>query len=239
MTGAVATALVTTVALTGCETTQERSARLAKLARHSIPTQKGLVITQTNRDVAVLSTDLLHDANGSAAVITLLNRSPRALAGVPIAITVRAPTGTALYQNDAPGLQSSLVSVPLLPPHGRATWVDDQVQASATTGTVTARLGPAQSTPAAPPRLAVSGVHLINDPANGIGAAADVVNDSPVTQQNLVVYGLARRGGRLVAAGRAVIPSLAARTSVPVQLFFIGNPSGAQLELTAPPSTLG
>jgi hypothetical protein len=53
------------------------------------------------------------------------------------------------------------------------------------------------------------------------------------------VYGLARRGGRIVAAGRAVLPEVAANASAPFQAFLVGAPQGATLEASAPPTTLG
>jgi hypothetical protein len=60
-----------------------------------------------------------------------------------------------------------------------------------------------------------------------------------VTQLELVVYAVARRGGRIAAAGRAIVPQAPAGASTPFQVFFIGDPKGAQLSLTAPPTTLG
>ena len=68
--------------------------------------------------------------------------------------------------------------------------------------------------------------------------AGTVRNRSTVTQQDLVVYAVARRGGKIVAAGRAVLPEVAAGASVPFQAFLVGEPSGARLEASAPPTTL-
>ena len=45
-------------------------------------------------------------------------------------------------------------------------------------------------------------------------------------QQNLIVYVLARRGGQVVAAGRAVLPEVGAGASLPFQAFLVGSPSG-------------
>jgi hypothetical protein len=47
------------------------------------------------------------------------------------------------------------------------------------------------------------------------------------------------RGGRIVAAGRAVLPEVGAGQRAPFQVFFIGSPQGAQLQASAPPTTLG
>jgi hypothetical protein len=52
-----------------------------------------------------------------------------------------------------------------------------------------------------------------------------------------VVYAIARKGGRIVAAGRAVLPEVGQGASVPFQAYFVGDPKGARIEATAPPST--
>jgi hypothetical protein len=41
-----------------------------------------------------------------------------------------------------------------------------------------------------------------------------------------------------VAAGRAVLPEVPAQgTNVPFQIYFVGDPSGAQIQTSAPAST--
>jgi hypothetical protein len=45
------------------------------------------------------------------------------------------------------------------------------------------------------------------------------------------------QGGRIVAAGRAVLPEVAAGASVPFQAFLVGAATGARLEASAPPTT--
>jgi hypothetical protein len=231
-------ALALAVGLAGCETTQERSARLRARAHHATIAQRGLTVTKQNPDVKVLSAMALHDRNGVAAVLELRNLSARALRDVPIAIAVSGAGGTVLYRNDAPGLDATLTSIPLLPAHGEATWIDDQIQAAGTPARVSARVGEAPAAGGATPALSVGAMHTSEDATNGLSAEGVVVNHSAVTQQNLVVYALARRAGRIVAAGRAVLPEALARRSTPFQVFFIGSPRGAKLQVSAPPSTL-
>jgi hypothetical protein len=43
----------------------------------------------------------------------------------------------------------------------------------------------------------------------------------------------------VVAAGRAVLASLEAGGTTPFQIFFIGDPKGAQLQLSVPPTSGG
>ena len=118
--------------------------------------------------------------------------------------------------------------------------MDDQLPASSGPATVSARVGEARLPASALPQIEVQGVHPSEESATGgPGIAGTVRNRSNVTQQNLVVYGLGRRGARIVAAGRAVLPEVAAGSSVPFQAFLVGAPQGAKLEASAPPTTVG
>jgi hypothetical protein len=69
-----------------------------------------------------------------------------------------------------------------------------------------------------------------------------VRNDSQIQQIKLTIYCVAIKGGRVVAAGRANVPILppAAKAGKPTHfaIFFIGDPRGAQLVLSAPPTVL-
>jgi hypothetical protein len=224
--------------LTGCETNEERSARLAKLARHGPLVRKGLSITRESADVKVVGATVLHGSEEAAAVVMLRNASSHTLRDVPIAITVKNARGGTLFQNNAPGLEAALVSVPSLAPHAELTWIDDQVPLSGNPATVGVQVGEAPSVTGSVPRIDVAGVHLAEDPANGVGAAGTVSNRSKTAQRSLVVFGVARRAGRIVAAGRAVLPEVAAGASTSFQVFFVGDPSGARLEMSAPPTTL-
>ncbi len=232
--------LLLALALGGCESSQDKSAQLeraAKIERARNPAQasRGLTITQASREVQVVATQVVHSSEGTAAVVTLRNTSSHTLRDVPIAITVKDAAGGTLYQNNAPGLEAALTSLPLVAPGAQVTWVDDQVQAAGTPTSVSALIGEAPQAPASAPKIAVSGVHSTEE-GGSAGAAGTVNNDSAVAQQSLVVYGVARRGGRIVAAGRAVLSEVAAHSSSPFQVLFIGA-AGAQVEASAPPTT--
>jgi hypothetical protein len=230
------------LALTGCETTAEKSARLerqAKLTPSGSLAQKGLSITRASAVVSVVSTAVVQSSEGAAAFITLRNSSAHALSGVPIAITVKDAGGRTLFRNDASGLQPSLVSVGSLPAHGELTWVDDQLPPGGAPASVSARVGEAPAVAGTLPPIAVRGVHQIEDPTNGLGAAGMVVNGSRIAQRSLVVFVTATRAGRIVAGARALLPDVAAGASVPFQVFFLGDPGGARLRASAPPTTFG
>jgi len=228
------------IALAGCQTTAEKSAKLEKEALLHVRTlaRSGLTIGRESRQVKVLSTTVLRSSEGAVAVVTLRNTSPRAMRAVPLALTVKDASGRTIYQNNAAGLEAALVSVPSLPAYGESAWVDDQVPANGGPASASARVGEAPAAPTALPQLSVAGVRLIEDPTSGLGASGTVSNHSPVAQANLVIFAVARRAGRIVAAGRAALAELAAGSSLPFQLFFIGDARGAQLQVSAPASTL-
>jgi hypothetical protein len=233
-------ALVSSLAAAGCETTREQAAKFTQEGGKAFAV-KGLRVTARNRDVRVLEQVVLTDANGSAAVVVLRNTGTRALADVPIAIAVRDARGKTIWRNDAPGLEAGLTHAALLAPGQTVTWVNDQVApASGTPATVLARVGAGHPAPpgAAGVRVEVSGARLEGDPASGLTAGGAVVNRSAIAQASLVVAAVARRGRRIVAAGRAIVPLLKAHGHDRFQVYFIGNPSGARLELVAQPATL-
>jgi hypothetical protein len=239
-----ATLALCALALAGCETTAEKSAKLEREAKkHVAVAQKGLSIAHASAYVKVVGATVLHSSEGTAVAVTLRNTSTYALRDVPIAIAVKDAAGSVLYQNNAPGLEAALTSAPLLGAGEQLTWIDDQVQAGGGSAggaptTVTALVGEAPRAPAGTPRMRLTMVHQIEE-ASGAGAEGTVINDSPTTQRGLVVYGVARQGTRIVAAGRAVLAEVAAHSSSRFQLYFIGSPHGSRLQVSAPATTLG
>ena len=225
------------LALAGCESTQEKSARLerqaAKISKHA----RGLEVIKRSRDVRVAGTSVLTDANGSAAVVELRNTSRHALIGVPVAISVRDRGKHVVYANDAAGLDDALVKAPFVRAHGRLAWVHDQVTADGKPASVLAKVGAdAKRAPETAPRLEIEATKLVAD-SSGVAAVGKVVNRSGVAQQRLVIFGVARKHGRVVAAGRAMVPRLAPQKDARFRVFFIGDPRGARLTLAAPPTT--
>lgn len=238
----LAALVLVALALTACESNQERSAKLEKADKHQereavqrrALAQRALTITRESTRVKVVTTAVVHSSEGDAAIVSLRNDSSTSLRDVPIRITVRNAGGASIYTNATPGLSPTLLSVALLPAHDVVTWIDDQVQGSGVPASVSAQVGEGTPATGTIPRLSVEGAHLSEAQDEG-----NVVNHSAVLQQELVVDALARRAGRIVAAGRAVLAQAAAGSSTPFQIFFVGDPSGAQLEVSAPATTSG
>jgi hypothetical protein len=239
----LASLVLVAVALGGCETTAEKSARLEKAAkaRSGAPRTRAAQssIKRESTKIRVSSASLVHSAEGNAAIVTMHNASPTPLRNIPIQITVRDARGGSIYTNNGAGLAASLISAPLVPAHGTLTWIDDQVQTAGTGVSVSARVGEGEAVTGAIPALVVQAAPLSEEPTSGPDVEGSVVNHSPISQHELVIYALARRAGKIVAAGRGVIPQATAGASTHFQVFFIGDPRGAQLQVSAPVTTFG
>jgi hypothetical protein len=232
------------LALTGCETTQEKS---AKLERAALANQHGpgrgaqrLTITRASSVIKVVSSAIVHSSEGTAAAVVLRNDSATAQSSVPLAITAHDATGAAVYTNTAGGQAASLVSAALVPAHGELTWVDDQVQASSTPTSVTAEAGEGKPARGAAPKVLVASYHLGEEPGGLPVLQGTVANRSSLAQSELAIYAVASAAGRVQAAGRAVLSSIAAGASASFQIFLIGTvPHGAHITIDAPPTVLG
>lgn len=239
----VALSVLLVLGSAACESTQDKAARLRADGGAVLAARKGLEVRRVSRDVKVTRATILHDANGTAAVVELVNRAARPQVRVPIAIRLDARNGRRLFANDAPGLEPALVSLPLLRGRERGFWVHNQVVSASTPARMEVKVGVAASTaPGAVPRIALSGIRRDRD-ADGPLVTGIVRNRSKVTQRRLTIFCVGRRGGRVVAAGRAVVERLPAaggprRKPVRFTLFFIGDPTRARLAFDVPPVAL-
>lgn len=225
------------VGLSGCSSTTEKASKFADEGSKAFEA-KGLEVATVNASVAVKDTQIIRDANGTAAVITLRNTGTAALQDVPVALDVADRSGRSIWKNDAAGLETTLTSVPVLARGTTTTWINDQVLPSTgTAAAVKARVGAAEPAPGPLPKISVAPPELEGDPVDGVVARGELTNGSKVEQKDLVVYGLARKGGKVVAAGRAIVPRVRPGAKARYAIFFIGDPRGAALEVTAPPTT--
>jgi hypothetical protein len=90
------------------------------------------------------------------------------------------------------------------------------------------------------PDIEVSQPKLEGDPVSGISATGTVVNKTGSDQRRLLLYVVARKGGEVVAAGRGAIDHLKPeRKKLDYTVFFVGDPSGAELTLSEFPALEG
>jgi hypothetical protein len=228
-------ALAPAVCAGGCASTQEKSARLEKQAKHERLAQQGVSVTRESPDVRVFGTEVVHGHEGGAVVVRLRDTANKPILAAPIAITVRSAKGKTIYQNNSPGEDASLTKVSLQPGQD-SVWIDDQVHGESVPAAASARVGEGTHPSGPAPKLSIEGLHATGSGGEA-GAEGSVKNQSAKTQYNLVVFVLASRGARVVAAGRAVLPEVLPGASDSFQVYFVGDPSGARLEASAPPTS--
>jgi hypothetical protein len=226
------------LALAGCQSTQSRSAELESAAA-KFADREGLEVKRSNPDIEVVDTQLLQSQYGVAVAVELRNEAGTGLQNVPISIDVAGANGKTVFENNAPGLETALVSVPVIETDQTVGWVNDQILATGKPKSVDVKVGAGEPLPAGLPEIEVSPPKLVVDPVSGIEATGTVLNKSEIVQETLVLYAIARRGGEIVAAGRGVIDRLKTNGKpANYHIFFIGNPKGTDVTVTAPPTTL-
>jgi hypothetical protein len=226
--------------VTGCESTQDKSAKIAA-ELGPVKQEKGLKISQQSKDVEVVSSTLLTDQNGSAVVVRLRNESSQDLVGVPIAIDVLDAKGKSVYRNDIPGIEPALAAVPFIPAGGETEWVHDQVLAAGKPTKVEVKVGEGGEPFAGEqPKITVSDPKIEGDPYSGLLAGGNVENESGEDLERLLLYAVATKGGKVVAAGRGAIEPLKAKPKpIPYNIYFIGDPKGAEVKVSQFPTLPG
>lgn len=225
---------------TGCQSTQDKSAEIAA-SLGPVRQEKGLSISRESRDVRVLSTTLITDPNGSVVIVELRNDSSRDLANVPILIDVLDARGVSAYRNDIPGIEPALASMPFIAAGEEAAWVHDQILAVGKPDSVRVKVGAGGDPYTGEiPEVSVSEPKLEGDSISGLGIGGELKNLSSSDQDRVLLYAVARSGDRVVAAGRGAVEHLkAAGRPLPYNVFFIGDPRGAQVDLTHYPTLPG
>ena len=197
-------------------------------------------MSRQSKDVKVLSTDVVQDENGTAAVVRMRNtgsrrwrrsRSRSTCAGRARASPCSATTTPASSRRSCACRCCARAR--------SSTWVNDQVAAAEKPRAVKAKVGEAKAVRSEHPRRSrVTRPRLEQDPVSGVAAVGFAANRSKVEQRKLVIFAVARKGGRVVAAGRAQINRVKPRKRTRYTIFFIGNPRGARISLEAPPTSL-
>jgi hypothetical protein len=231
-----ALAVLAGLSLTACQSSQDKAKIIQARAQAAAP--KPLVIPHPSKEVKVVNTSLLHDQNGDAIVVELKNESNQMLVNVPILIDVRDAKGNTVYKNDTAGLDFALNHVAVIQPNETFFWVNDQVQGEGKSAKVTVGQ-PEAKPPSGPlPDLAVSPPRAGHD-FSGAKVSGTVTDQSKIDQQHLILFAVARSGGRIVAAGRGQIKALKVGAQpANYTIYFIGDPTGADVTIQAPPTTL-
>lgn len=224
------------IGASACESTQSESAEIAKHAKAAAK-QQMLHLGAPSRDVHVSDVTLLKGSEKDAVAAKLTNVSGHAIAGAPILLEVLGANGKALYTNATGGLEPALQRTPALAGHASGWWVDDQVLFKSKPGRVIVRVGSAgTSTSAAPASISISGVRLGQQDGLQV-LSGSLANASARALKGATVFAVGIDGGRVQAAGRAVVSPLPGHAKgTPFQIFLVGSPAGAAFTTSAAPS---
>jgi hypothetical protein len=233
---AVAGAGTLSVALPACQSTEQESARIGREGRQLVAGTGNLRLGAVNHSVRASDVTLLSSSGRTAVAVRLSSSSSAPQAAIPVLVEVSGAGAKQLYTNATDGLETSLQQMALLAPRARAWWVDDQVLSSQSASGVRVRVGTGRVPRASvsPATLTTTVQHLVHQSGLSV-IAGQLVNHSPKAFGKVPVYAVALAGQRVVAAGRAVVGA-GPRATSPFQIFLVGNPSGARLELSAAPS---
>lgn len=232
---------VMTVTLSACESTEQESARIGREADKLGAGPAALKLGAVNRGVRISSATLLNSDGRMAVAAKLTGTSAHPQQNVPVLVNVTGAGGKVVYTNGSGGVEASLQRMALLRPGQGEWWVDDQVLSSQSTSGVKVRVGTGTTlhTSDSAPVLAAKAGHVGQQAGISV-LSGELVNRSKTAQSKVPVFAVAVRGEKVVAAGRAVVSELPARAgaSVPFQIFLVGNPAGAKIELTAVPTAV-
>ncbi|HEY2718348.1 MAG TPA: hypothetical protein VGI52_01860 [Solirubrobacteraceae bacterium] len=223
-----------TVTFAACESTESESAKIdreAVLAREHEP--GALKVGVASRTVRATDVTLLGGGGRGAVALRLTSSSMHAQANVPVLVEVKGRAGKLLYSNQPGGTDTKLQHIALLRPRTSAWWVDDQVLINQPSAAVTVRVGSGRSAKSED-ASAVSVSHLVGASAGGT-VSGELVNHARRGQRNVSLYAVALRRGKVVAAGRALVATLAAGkgASAHFEIPLVGDAAGAKIELTA------
>jgi hypothetical protein len=239
-----AAALAATAAIligaSGCETTQELSAKLGRKLGHQSAVAGTTRLGAANRSVRVERTALLSSGGQYAVALELTNAGAQAQTNFAVLIDVLDAKGRSVYRNDTKGIEASIQGLALLPAHATEWWVDNEVLASggppaSVTAAVGASTGGVTTTV---PLLTARGVSA-SDSFPGPHVNATVENRSTVAQPELAVYAVALRGRSVVGAGRGIVAALAAGASAQLEIPMVGSVNGSTISVTVAPTSLG
>lgn len=225
------------VALTGCQTTQDRSAALRSKAA-AVDGPGRVTVGSPQPGIRVEGRVELRAADRAALAVELRNTTGRAMRRVPLSVRV-VVAGKEQYANDRDGGDELLLRVPVLPARSRTTWVNADLPPLPKGADVVVRLGAAKGTAGAGTKpLRVTGVKRTSGDSGESGVAVEGVvhNDGRREQTEVPIYLTVRRGGRTVAAGTSRVVTLPARKSARFEAFLVGDGRTGRLTAVALPT---
>ena len=224
--------------LTACETSQETAARLNVRSKRILAGRRPVEIQKIDHQVRVVRTAIVRDKGRSAIVVKLRNTGPRTAVGLPLAVGVRASDSHPSQLNHRPGTYDN-GHAPVLGPGKGGTWVFESKDGIGAANRAFARVGvpepPRFAVPDGLPQIKVSHVTRLRSGRSTV-VRADISNGAGFPQYDLTVYAWAEKNGHYTAAGRGSLEHLGTGATETVNLTLIGDPHGAKLHVSAPPT---
>jgi hypothetical protein len=236
-------AAVASGALAGCASTQQKSERAEVIASRTLLGRQQLRVTRRDPRVEVRSVETVRDAHRVAFVVRLRNRGAEPVNDLPVGVGTRTPEGRRRLLNGRAGLPYWQTHGPAIAPGATATLVVVAETERRLRGRPFAVVGRADRRPTVATALPAVAVAAHPAPADGSGSggrrstvAVDVRNRSDVPQYGLELYAVARRGGRLVAAGRVPLAHLGSHDRATADVPLVGDARGARVLLSTSPT---
>jgi hypothetical protein len=228
-----------TVTASACESTESESAKIGREGSAAVAATSTLKLGGANRSVRVSDVTLLSGGGRKAVAVKLTSTSPRAQTEVPVLVNVTGAGGKVVYSNATGGAEPLLQRVTLLRAQTSTWWVDDEVLTTGTASAAKVRVGTGKAPrgSARSAALSAKAVHVAEQ-AGSSTVSGLLVNGTGKAQSAVPVFAVASRGGKVVAAGRAVVASVPAGASATsFDLPLVGDATGATIELTALPAS--
>jgi len=235
--GIVLGALVLT-ALTGCETTQQKSARIEVQDDRVLAAQQPVRVVRADSEISVLGVAIVRGSGHVAIAVRLRNDGARPLSDLPISVGVRTRSGRTTYLNGTANLPYFETHIGAVAPGTPTTWVFTGRGAAAPAGAPFALVGAPAFTVAGTPATLPDISAALDTARAGDDVSATITNHSGIPQYTLAVYASARAGGRVLAAGQAAVAQLDPGASATVAIPLVGDRGASSVQLDAPPTLL-
>lgn len=222
--------------LAACESSQSKNEKL-KAQGAGLEQEQGVDVGEANPTVKAVEETSITDENGTAVIVRLKSTDSRDQVDLPVIFDLADASGQSVGDNATPGIQRTLTHATVVPGKSETWWVNDQVVAAGEASKVTVKVGRSETpVPKSIPDFKPSAPVLKNDPVDGIVASGKATNPTATEQRKVLITIVATKGKKVVAAGRGVIAKLKPNKAARYSVFFIGNPKGARLEISATPT---
>ncbi len=233
-----AAAVVVALCGTACESTFDKAARRERAQEAAVSATK--LEISANKAVSAKVVKVLTGADDTAAVVielTSLDKT-QGLLWAPIDVRLLDATGAVVAETNVEGADPVFVHVPFVPAGGTSFYVNDLLAPTATPVKAEVTLGGTPITVPTPAPALEATAEYVEDPDYGPSFNGTVTNGTDVTQEQVIVQVVARRGDDVVAAGTSIVKGLAPGASATFEGLFVGDPKGAKLTVSAPVSNI-